>query len=876
MRIKGPDSGTGGPLGRVIQGISFGRWWAALFTVLIFGAGVAVHRAGLLEGTLDVVSRSTLEQGLRRVRGIFTNPERLVLDISHTDLMNLAHQRDVALERRVLLVSDEDFVNADVRHAGRTVPVRIRLKGDLVDHLEGGKWSFRVVARRDSTILGMKQFSLQHPQTKAFLYEKLYHEAMRREGLLALRYEFVDLTLNGTALGVYALEEHFEKRMVENNRRMEGPIVRFAEDVLWGQLALQGSVPPQQRGAVAGAGDYYSSAIDAFQTNRWMADSVARNQYFTAIQLLEAFRRGDVTTSDAFDIGQLATFFALSDMMSASHGVGNWSNVRFYYNPMTSRLEPIAFDAFDRGVPARPSLLALRALDENQTIGERRYLGAFLADADFYARYVAELERVSRPEYVDSLIADIGPDLQTSLAILHREFPSYEFSWHPIRRGAEFIRIALHPPRAVQAYLRSRGLGRLELDVANVQALPVRVIGLARDTVTYPTPPPLTLPGKAPGEPLRFEQMSFGVPSGFSWPDTLPAPLRVFYQTVGSDRVDEVEALPWPYDGLGMDALVASTPHRPRNVHEFEFIVIDEAERRIGIRPGSWLIDRDVIIPDGYRVFAGPGTRLDLTGGASILSRSAISFRGEPENPVIVESSDGTGGGLAVFQAAEESRLENVRFVGLANPRSEGWEVTGAVTFYESPVQILRSYFGSNRSEDGLHVMRTTFRLEAVTFQDALSDALDIDFARGSIVNAVFVNSGNDGLDASGSVVHIEGLEVRGAGDKGVSAGEGTELEARDVIVLLAAIGVASKDLSIIRMHDVLITRGQVGITAFRKKPEFGPGTIIITGLEMRDLELPYLIEHLSTVRIEGESIAADQDSVESQLYGATYGKNSG
>ena len=70
----------------------------------------------------------------------------------------------------------------------------------------------------------MKQFSLHHPRTRNWLFEWLGHRILRREGTLALRYRFVDVTLNGKHLGIYALEEHFEKRLIEHNRRREGPM----------------------------------------------------------------------------------------------------------------------------------------------------------------------------------------------------------------------------------------------------------------------------------------------------------------------------------------------------------------------------------------------------------------------------------------------------------------------------------------------------------------------------------------------------------------------------------------------------------------------------------------------------------------------------
>ena len=52
--------------------------------------------------------------------------------------------------------------------------------------------------------------------------EWFLHQFVAYSGLLALRYDFVQLYLNGDNLGIYALEEHFEKELIENNNRREG------------------------------------------------------------------------------------------------------------------------------------------------------------------------------------------------------------------------------------------------------------------------------------------------------------------------------------------------------------------------------------------------------------------------------------------------------------------------------------------------------------------------------------------------------------------------------------------------------------------------------------------------------------------------------
>ena len=44
--------------------------------------------------------------------------------------------------------------------------------------------------------------------------------------LIALKYFFVNLSLNDTNQGIYAVEEGFSKELVERNKKRNGPIFR--------------------------------------------------------------------------------------------------------------------------------------------------------------------------------------------------------------------------------------------------------------------------------------------------------------------------------------------------------------------------------------------------------------------------------------------------------------------------------------------------------------------------------------------------------------------------------------------------------------------------------------------------------------------------
>ena len=80
----------------------------------------------------------------------------LVIDIKFKNMQKIIQKRRQALDEGFLRQSDDDFVPASIRYKDRTVKVQMRLKGDLPDHLEGDKWSFRIHTKSDDQLFGMR------------------------------------------------------------------------------------------------------------------------------------------------------------------------------------------------------------------------------------------------------------------------------------------------------------------------------------------------------------------------------------------------------------------------------------------------------------------------------------------------------------------------------------------------------------------------------------------------------------------------------------------------------------------------------------------------------------------------------------------------
>ena len=122
----------------------------------------------------------------------------------------------------------------------------------------------------------------------------------------------------------------------------------------------------------------------------------------------------------------------------------------------------------------------------------------------------------------------------------------------------------------------------------------------------------------------------------------------------------------------------------------------------------------------------------------------------------------------------------------------EGWNLTGAVTFYESD-DIYHSVFTKNHCEDALNIIRSDFLFYKSTVSHTWGDGFDADFCIGEVNHGHFYKTGNDGIDFSTSRIQIKNTTILDAGDKGISIGEQGISVIENTKIDGAVIGVASE-----------------------------------------------------------------------------------
>ena len=232
------------------------------------------------------------------------------------------------------------YVSAKITH-NEKVSAKVRVKGNWKDSRSNEKLSLRIKLPNDQTILGMKRFSIHHPGVKSYVSEWLFHSLLSNEGLITPRYDFINVVINGEDKGVFAIEEHFDKRLIENNRRREGVILKLDET---NELLsfIQASEDQKRNNKFDwGEASYAISPIDTY--NKYVVGDDVFNQFTLALSLFEGFRESGLSTRKVFDIKQFAKLVALTDLIGEAHHLAS-RNIKFYFNPVTSLIEPIGYD----------------------------------------------------------------------------------------------------------------------------------------------------------------------------------------------------------------------------------------------------------------------------------------------------------------------------------------------------------------------------------------------------------------------------------------------------------------------------------------------------------------------------------------------------
>jgi hypothetical protein len=239
-----------------------------------------------------------------------------------------------------------------------------------------------------SRFFRMRRFSLFEPAALGFQQGLLVLRHLQREGVLAPRTLLAHLTLNGSPRGVMVVEEGFSKELPESQQRREGV-----------QFRLQAKALPVAR-------------LVAYGSKKVAEEPQLARERDTALGLFGAFVHGDLPAADVFDVALMGRFLAVAELWQVESMLRP-ANLRFYFDPVTQRLEPIGFS----GRPQRPDG------EPFQLLSGEGWPAQLLADASVRLAFEENLRRLVSELRNGALAGWVSEVEASMLAALRPELP---------------------------------------------------------------------------------------------------------------------------------------------------------------------------------------------------------------------------------------------------------------------------------------------------------------------------------------------------------------------------------------------------------------------------------------------------------------------
>jgi hypothetical protein len=290
-----------------------------------------------------------------------------------------------------------------------------------------------------------------------------------------------------------------------------------------------------------------------------------------------------------------------------------------------------------------------------------------------------------------------------------------------------------------------------------------------------------------------------------------------------------------------------------------------QAQQVLKWGPGILRIEGTQIFSADQTVVIAAGTTLAMGPQASLIFQGPVKFLGSAEQKIQVLPSGPRRWGGLVLQGpgTTGSILQGLIVRGGSFPVWPGHQYPGMINLHNSSKITLKDcHFSDNQaSDDLLHsVYISNLKAERVQITQAFSDAWDLEFSQAQISDLQINQAGDDGLDLMGTDLQVEFSQIRACQGNGISAGEGSAVQVKQVLIAQSGVGALSKNGSQIHFQASLLFANQSGVKIYQASPHY-PAWSKVTGQHL------FISGHGRPLELDGIS----QKSIPAPEYSTAY-----
>lgn len=701
------------------------------------------------------------------ILNFFTSVKRAVeipnisIDIKFKNYQKILKDRESAAARR--LGHDFKEVNGVISYNGKKMKAKIRLKGDLIDHW-GSKYrlSLRVKLKNGNSLLGLTEFSLQKTQTRLFPYDQSFQDAQKLIGNISSVHDYVNVTLNGQSWGVMNIEEHTNKEFLEKQKLKESLIFKFGNQDDW----------------------LYSNNNEYIYKNYLLSDTYLNVNIYNQKKYLETtelYRKWYSYVakehlkfeSNIYDNDSFSTSLIFSLIWNNDHTLFD-NNSKYYFNPYELKLEPITTDQ---------SVFS----PSNERFNLPEPYIKIVNNEKFEKRFDQNLQKVKyNITKLDSIFNKwskyfpLDDKLNSEIIKLNAEkIKNIKTFKNLIKKDNNFEVDDLNLSKSQNLFdhIHARHFDNGEIHIYNLLNEKITIDIISHDNQTLDGYSGLIVePHRYNYKPTIIYSNLLGIQDGLIDIETNHLDIKRKFKI---DFTHITKGLKNPFNNkTSLTSLNFIESYDSLNIY---------------VKKGKWYVDKPLVLEKNLIIKGGTELIFSLNSYI-ILNGSSLIINGTKEERVILRSNKTYWKGLYIKNSPQKSYLKNLLISNTTNLSDNLLNLTGAINFYKSDVELINVEFKSTIAEDFLNIVHSNFSMDSVIFNQTISDGFDSDFSVGKISNSSFYNIKGDALDFSGSTIEIENTFFKNVTDKAISAGESSNVKVNKVKADSIGVGLASKD----------------------------------------------------------------------------------
>ena len=759
----------------------------------------------------------------------------------------------------------EKEYKAFVKFKGRRHTVKARYMGDNYWHWLYPQKSWRLKTKKSKLIENTRKINIKNPRTTLTFNEPIAQELAREIGLLAPRVYPVKLVVNNVYMGVHLFWDKIDESILRNNARMPGSI--YSGD--------GAKINPQ------------TGVSMLWEEEKWWKKDSSRNaeqkndrrdirEFIKGINSDNLLEFYDFIES-YLDKNKYALYLSLDNLTASMHHDYHHNN-KYYFDPFKGKFEPVSWDIdkwhltninFDAG--GNPLLNQWKLIPEFELLRQKTLYRLIKNGKLKQRRVLSKVERYYE-KIRPSLVADSFKDSLYSQGINVLNMPVAPLAIFDIDKFDQTVATYKEQISQRYAFLQehlnnsklSYKLTAVNGDVQKLSVLSDGNVGRRLSEVIVGTNAKHVSIYRDSNLNGIFDQQDkkIGLADSINgivkvelaeevFPGFKKTPLKTNYKVLFGEYRLEPAPINYDYFIEVKDSHIDSILLRSSNIITGKessakllsnaqdttetlslhpWMLPEKAEKKIKtIGPGVVNIDTDLIISKNEVLQILAGTKLKIKEGVSIFSYGKVIAVGTKLKPIVFEPNGKEPWGTFVIQGhgANNSQFEYCNWSGGSISKRNLITYSGMVSAHDvDEIHIKNSKIGQNYiGDDALHIAYSKeFVLDGLTFENARSDALDIDLSKGVVRNSKFVKSGNDAIDFMTSEAVVESNYILESGDKGISVGESSRLSIDNTVIERSQIGIQVKDQSLVDFGDNLIRKSPLAIHLYKKNWRYDDG----------------------------------------------------